>query len=251
MRLATVIVDDEPLARRRLRQLLADEPRVEIVDECEDGPSAMAAVRRWRPDLLFLDVQMPGMDGFDLIAELGAAACPAVIFVTAFDRYAVRAFDVHAVDYLLKPFSRGRLRTALDRACAHVKDEPALVHKLAALLTDLQSSRPLTRLVVKDGERVYFVRVEAVDWLEAVGHYVCLHAGGATHLIRDTLSRLESRLDPQRFVRVHRSAIVNLDRLKELRPAFHGQYELVMDSGERLTSSRTAAPRIQELMKHR
>ena len=132
-----------------------------------------------------------------------------------------------------------------------MKDEPALVHKLAALLTDLQSSRPLTRLVVKDGERVYFVRVEAVDWLEAVGHYVCLHAGGATHLIRDTLSRLESRLDPQRFVRVHRSAIVNLDRLKELRPAFHGQYELVMDSGERLTSSRTAAPRIQELMKHR
>jgi two-component system LytT family response regulator len=251
MTLRTLIVDDEPLARRRLRHLLHDEPRVEIVGDCEDGPSAVDAVRRLAPDLLFLDVQMPGMDGFDVIAELGASACPAIIFVTAFDRYAVKAFDVHAVDYLLKPFSRARLRLALDRVGALAETDPGLARKLAALMADLQASRPLTRFVVKDGERVYFVRVDDVDWLEAAGHYVCLHADGATHIIRDTLSRLESRLDANRFVRVHRSAIVNLDHIKELRAAFHGEYEIVMHSGERLASSRTAGPRIQQLLKHR
>jgi two-component system LytT family response regulator len=196
-------------------------------------------------------VQMPGMDGFDVIAELGVAACPAVIFVTAFDRYAVKAFDVHAVDYLLKPYSRARLRVALDRAGDHVRNEPDLARRLAAVMTDLQASRPFSRFVVKDGERVYFVRVDDVDWLEAVGHYVCLHADRATHVVRDTLSRLESRLDGQRFVRVHRSAIVNVDRIKELRPTFHGQYEIVMQGGERLVSGRMAGPRIQQLLKHR
>ena len=251
MSLATLIVDDEPLARRRLRQLLHDEARVHVVGECEDGPSAIAAVGRLRPDLVFLDVQMPGMDGFDVIAELGAAACPAIVFVTAFDRYAVKAFDVHAVDYLLKPFSRKRLQLALDRVCAAAKDDAALMRKLASLLSDLQASRPLMRFVVKDGERVYFVRAEAVDWLEAVGHYVCLHAGGATHTIRDTLTRLEKRLDAEKFVRVHRSAIVNLDRIQELRPTFNGQYEIVLRTGERLTSSRGAGPTIHDLLKHR
>ena len=251
MSLATLIVDDEPLARRRLRQLLQDESRVHVVGECDDGPSALAAVGRLRPDLMFLDVQMPGMDGFDVIAELGAAACPAIIFVTAFDRYAVKAFDVHAVDYLLKPFSRKRLQIALDRVHAQAKDDPGLVRKLASLLTDLQAARPLARFVVKDGDRVYFVRAEAVDWLEAVGHYVCLHAGGAAHIIRDTLSRLEERLDAQRFVRVHRSAIVNLDRIKELRPTFNGQYEIVLHTGERLHSSRSAGPALHDLLKHR
>jgi two-component system LytT family response regulator len=251
MTLRTLIIDDEPLARRRLRQLLQDEPRVDIVGECEDGPSAVAAVRRLEPDLLFLDVQMPGMDGFDVIAELGASACPALIFVTAFDRYAVKAFDVHAVDYLLKPFSRARLSLALDRVGGRTGADLGLARKLTALMADLQASRPLTRFVVKDGERVYFVRVDDVDWLEAAGHYVCLHADGATHVIRDTLSRLESRLDANRFVRVHRSAIVNLDHIKELRAAFHGEYEIVLHTGERLASSRTAGPRIQQLLKHR
>jgi two-component system LytT family response regulator len=208
------------------------------------------AVRRLKPDLLFLDVQMPGMDGFDVIEELDPTACPAVIFVTAFDRYAVKAFDVHAVDYLLKPFSRARLRVALDRASGH-DGGPGLARKLAALIADLQVSRPLTRFVVKDGERVYFVRAHDVDWLEAAGHYVCLHADGATHVIRETLSRLESRLDPHRFVRVHRSAIVNLDRVKELRAAFHGEYEILMHNGERVTSSRGAGPRLHELLRHR
>ena len=249
MSVRALIVDDEPLARRRLRLLLQDEPDVAIVGECEDGPSAVAMVREAAPDLLFLDVQMPGMDGFDVIAELEPSACPAIVFVTAYDRYAIKAFDAHAIDYLLKPFTRARLRRALDRVASQLRDDGALARRVAALVASLQASRTLTRFVVKDGGRVYFVRADAVDWIEAVGHYVCLHAGGGSHVIRETLTHLEARLDGERFVRVHRSAIVNLDRVKELRPTFHGEYEITLVSGTTITSSRGFAPKLHQRLK--
>jgi two-component system LytT family response regulator len=245
-----LIVDDEPLARRRLRQLLQTAADVAVVGECEDGPSAVASVRRLEPDLILLDVQMPGMDGFDLVAELGLE-CPAVVFVTAYDRYAVKAFEVHAIDYLLKPFDRARLDVALARARQLVAGDRTLTRRLAALVIDLQAKRPLSRLVVKDGERVYFVRADDVSWFEAVGHYVCLHAGGQSPLIRDTLAHLESRLDPERFVRVHRSAILNVEHIKELRPAFRGEFVIELRDGTRLNSSRGCADRLRQLLKHR
>ena len=249
MRMRTLIVDDEPLARKRLRTLLQDERDIAIVGECEDGPSAITTVRETNPDLLFLDVQMPGMDGFDVIAELDPATCPAIVFVTAYDRYAIKAFDIHAIDYLLKPYTRTRLRLALERVGGHLRDDRTLARRVAALVTELQSSRALTRFVVKDAGRVYFVRVDDVEWIEAVGHYVCLHAGGGSHVIRETLTNLEARLDAERFVRVHRSAIVNLDRVKDLRPTFHGEYEITLLSGTTLTSSRGCSQKLHQRLK--
>jgi two-component system LytT family response regulator len=185
----------------------------------------------------------------NVIAELEPATCPAIVFVTAYDRYAIKAFDAHAIDYLLKPFTRARLRRALDRVASQLRDDRALARRVAALVASLQASRTLTRFVVKDGGRVYFVRADAVDWIEAVGHYVCLHAGAESHVIRETLTRLEARLDGERFVRVHRSAIVNLDRVKELRPTFHVEYEITLVSGTTITSSRGFAQKLQQRLK--
>ena len=227
MSLRVVIVDDEPLARRRLKALLAGEAAVDVVGESEDGESALAAIRRLRPDLVFLDVQMPGLDGFDVIELLKPDECPAVIFVTAYDRYAMRAFDVHAADYLLKPFERGRLRKALARAAALAgsADNPARLH---ALVDAVRRDQPLRRFLVKSPGRVYAVRVDDVESLEAAGHYVEIRTAGAAHLIRDTIAAVEARLDAARFVRIHRSTIVNVDKVAELRPAFHGEFEVVL-----------------------
>jgi two-component system LytT family response regulator len=228
MKLRALIVDDEPPARRRLRTLLKDEPGISVAGECEDGASAVAAVRTLTPDVVFLDVQMPGMDGFDVIDAIGPARCPAIVFVTAYDKYALKAFEVHAVDYLLKPFDRARLRQAL----ANVKP-----------------GRPLERLVVKSRGRVYFVRVEEIDWIEASGHYLTLHAGRDAHLIRGTMADLEARLDRRRFIRVRRSAIVNVDRIQELRPASHGECEVVLRSGVSVPSGRAYGPRVRALLR--
>ncbi|MBI3262186.1 MAG: response regulator transcription factor [Acidobacteria bacterium] len=247
MTLRTLIVDDEPLARRRLKVLLKDEADFEIVGECEDGRSAIAAVRRHAPDLMLLDVQMPGMSGFDVIAALGAPACPAVIFVTAYDQYALKAFEVHAIDYLLKPFDRDRLRQALTRARRLVGREVDVRRALRALLSDIRA-RPLERLAIRSRGKVQFVRADEVDWIEASGHYLSLHAGRDTHLIRDTISGLEGRLDPDRFVRIHRSAIVNVDRIAELQPSFHGEYAVVLRDGTRLSSSRAYSARLRLLL---
>lgn len=228
MMLRALIVDDEPLARRRLKTLLNDEPGISVAGECGDGASAVAAVRTLTPDVMFLDVQMPGMDGFDVIEAIGPVRCPAIVFVTAYDKYALKAFDVHAVDYLLKPFDRTRLR----RALAHVIP-----------------GRPLERLVVKSRGRVSFVRVEEIDWIEAAGHYLTLHVGRDAHLIRGTMADLEARLDRRRFVRVRRSAIVNVERIKELLPASHGECEVVLRSGVRVPSGRAYAPRVRALVR--
>jgi two-component system LytT family response regulator len=249
--LRALIVDDEPLARRRLRTLLQSEPDLDVVGECEDGATAIAETRRLSPDLLFLDVQMPGLDGFDVVEALGASTNTAVIFVTAHDEYAVRAFDVHAVDYLLKPFDRARLKQAVARARATRLDVAGLSRRLLALIGDVAASRRLERLVVKSRGRVYFIRVDEIDWIESAGHYLALHVGREEHLIREAIGTVEQRLDPDRFVRIHRSLIVNVDRVKQLVPTFHGEYEIELRDGTRLSSGRGYSDRLQALVNGR
>lgn len=249
--LRALIVDDEPLARRRLIRLLKDEPEIEIVGECDDGPSAVNAAKRLAPDVMFLDVQMPGMDGFDVIETLGPTRCPAVVFVTAYDEYALKAFDVHAVDYLLKPFDRKRLRQALTRARALALNEGDFSRRVAAAIGDIRASRPEQRFAVRSRGRIYFVRAEEIDWIEAAGHYLTLHVGRDEHMIRDTISNMTSRLEPDCFARVHRSIIVNVDRIKELLPSFHGEYSIVLRDGTRLQSSRNHSERLHALIKGR
>jgi two-component system LytT family response regulator len=246
MTLRSLIVDDEPLARRRLRTLLRSEPRVEIVGEADDGDRAVEAIRRLAPDLVWLDVQMPGLDGFGVLEAIGPDAVPGVVFVTAHDAYALRAFEAHAVDYLLKPFDRARLRESVDRAI-RLAGSDDLHRRLAELVADVVRRRPLRRLVVRSSGRIYFVGVHEIDWLEAAGHYVTLHVGRDTHLIRDTMSRLEARLDPDRFARIGRGTIVNIDAIREIRPAFHGDLDVVVKTGVRLRASRSYAARLRDL----
>jgi two-component system LytT family response regulator len=246
MTLRSLIVDDEPLARKRLRTLLRAESRVEIVGEAEDGASAVEAIRRLTPDLVWLDVQMPGLDGFEVLEEVGPDSVSGVIFVSAHDTYALRAFDAHAVDYLLKPFDRARLRQAVDRAIK-LAGSHDLHRRLADLVADVVRHRPLRRLVVKSSGRIYFVGVHEIDWLESAGHYVTLHVSADTHLIRDTIAGLAARLDPDRFVRIERGTIVNVDRIREIRPAFHGDLDVVLKTGARLRASRSYAARLRDV----
>ena len=247
MTLRALIVDDEPVARRRLRTLLKAEPGVEVVAECEDGDAALNAVRRLHPDLLFLDVQMPGLDGFDVIELLKPDACPAVIFVTAYDKYAMRAFDANAADYLLKPFVRSRLGTAIARAAAMAGSGQG--KRLGALLGTIRSGRPLQRFLVSASGRAYPVRVEDVEAIESADHYVELRTAEGSHLIRSPLSEIERRIDPSKFVRIHRSTIVNVDRIKELQPAFHGDVDVILTSGRRVRCSRTYAAALTRLLR--
>jgi two-component system LytT family response regulator len=244
-----LIADDEPLARERIRDLLAGEADVVVVGECGDGAAAAEALRKLAPDLLFLDVQMPELDGFSVLtaADLPEQLC--VIFVTAYDEYALRAFDVHAADYLLKPFDRERFYTALNRARTMLAGQRHLNarNQLLDLLRELQSIEPAgDRVLVKSGARVLFVRTDEIDWVEAADNYVRLHIGSETHLVRDTLHDFEQRLDRNRFARIHRSTIVNLDRIRELQPLFHGEYAVLLHDGTRLTLSRRYRDRLQE-----
>jgi len=244
-------VDDEPLARTRIRSLLEREPDMTIVGECGDGQQAVSLINELHPDLLFLDVQMPVLDGFGVLESLSIEQIPAVIFVTAYDRYALRAFEVHALDYLLKPFDRDRFQRALARARTELQREEKMeaTEKLLALIEDVQSQRkPLQRLVIKAAGRVFFLRLEEIDWIEAAGNYVKLHVGTETHLLRETMNALEGRLDPQQFVRIHRSTIVHLDRIQELQPWFHGDYRVILHDGTQLTLSRGYRPKLQELL---
>jgi len=241
MTLRALIVDDEPIGRRRLRALLKGEADIEVVGECEDGNAALEAVRRLRPDLMFLDVQMPGLDGFDVIELLKGHWCPAVIFVTAYDRYAMRAFDVHAVDYLLKPFERSRLKTAIGRAVALAGHADAS-KRLQAMVESIRAAELPRRFLVKTPSRVYAVRADDVESIEAAGHYVELRSSdGRAHLLRESMNAIVRRIARSRFARIHRSTIVNIDKIKELQPAFHGEYTVTLHSGRRLQCSRTYA----------
>jgi two-component system LytT family response regulator len=250
--LRTLVVDDELLARRRLTMLLADEPDVEVVAECENGEQAVAAIEAHAPDLVFLDVQMPEVDGFGVLEAIGPERMPAVIFVTAYDRYALRAFDVHAVDYLLKPFARPRFEQALARARAALRapaaDPPADdANPLALLLDELRKGgRWLERLAVHEGGRVFFLRTAEIDWIESAGNYLRLHAGAEQHLVRGTIKGIETKLDPARFLRVHRGTLVNLDRVREIHPWFNGEYVLTLHDGTRLESGYGYGRRVRE-----
>ncbi|HNX50159.1 MAG TPA: LytTR family DNA-binding domain-containing protein [Thermoanaerobaculaceae bacterium] len=249
--LRVLLVDDEPLARQKMRLFLADQPDVEIVGECEDGPTAVDDILRLRPDLVFLDVQMPGTDGFAVLDAVRPEYLPEVVFVTAHDNYAIKAFEIHALDYLLKPFDRERFLRSLSRARATFADrgDGALGARVVQLLDRLDAPmRHLTRFVVRMGGRVYFLRAPEVDWLEAEGNYVVLHVGKEKHLIRDTMCRLEARLDPGQFVRVHRSTIVNLERIKELRSTLDGELMIVLEDGCKLAVSRGFRDGLQRLL---
>lgn len=247
MTLRALLVDDEPVARRRLRALLTHDTRVDVVGECENGHVALAAIRRMRPDLMFLDIRMPGLDGFELIELLEPAECPAVIFVTAYDRYAVRAFDVCAVDYLLKPFEPGRLSTAISRvAGAAARDEHRA--RLLSMVESVRVRRPLERFLVRTGERAYTVRTEEVESIDAADHYIELRTACGAHLLRETLASIEQRLNPAIFVRIHRSTIVNVAAVRELRARLHGEVTVVLASGRRARCSRTYAAALKEIL---
>jgi len=230
-----LVVDDEPLARRNVTVLLRGDPDIGSIEECGSGVEAIEAIRRWKPDLVFLDVQMPECGGFDVLELLGADLPHAVIFVTAYDEYALRAFEAGALDYLMKPFDDARFRRALHRA----KDKLARY----ALLP-----QPAKRLVVRSPRRLLFLDVSDIDWIEAASYYACLHVGGDTHIIRRTLSELERELGEEKFIRIHRSIIVNLDRIHGLELQSGGEYEVVLKSKVRLRLSRRFRKRLQDRM---
>ena len=237
-----LLVDDEPLARRRLRALLRDEPDVEIVGECGDGASAVAEIEALTPDLVFLDVQMPEADGFAVLEALEPEDRPVIVFVTAFDAYALKAFEVHALDYLLKPFSRPRFHAALARARAELghrrergNEGREALDELLRTLKDV-GARP-RRLVVRDGGRVAFVRTDEIDWIESAGNYVRIHVGTESHLLRGTIKAAAGRLDPDGFLRISRSAIVNLDRVREVHPWSRGDSIVVLRDGTQLPAT--------------
>jgi len=248
-KLRTVIVDDEPLARERLANLLSAEQDIEVVRQCRDGEEAVAAIDQLSPDLVFLDVQMPALNGFEVIEAVGPDKMPLVIFVTAYDQHALRAFQVRALDYLLKPFDRERFQEALQRARAHIqRDETGdLGRRLLALVKDLRRDQPKTdRLVVKSGGRLFFLRTDEIDWIEAAGNYVRLHVGTTSHLLRETMNSIEARLDPEKFFRIHRSRIVNMERIQEMQPWLNGEYAVVLRNGTRVTLSRGYREKLQE-----
>lgn len=276
MPIRVLVVDDEPIARRRVRRMLRLEPDVDVIDEVGSGSEAIEAIRKERPDLVLLDVQMPDVDGFGVVDALGAEAMPPTIFVTAFNEYAVRAFDVNAIDYLLKPYDPERFRSAFQRARSHMERVSSAEQgrKIRALLEQVigddrtsaaladrgPASAPngmgappprvrfLDRLMVKHDGRVSFVKVSDVDWFEASGNYVRVHAGKGSHLIRETMHHIEAQLEPSMFVRIHRAVIVNIDRIKELQPWFAGDYVVILRDGRQLKLSRTYREHLQSRM---
>jgi two-component system LytT family response regulator len=246
-----LIVDDEPLARGVLREMLQSDPEVAIVGECANGKEAVQALQESAPDLLFLDIQMPEMGGFEVLDALQGRPIPHLVFVTAYDQYAVRAFEVHALDYILKPFDRERFEASWQRAKAQVLRERngGVEQRILSLLEDLKAgTKYLERLVIKSSGRIYFLETNDIDWIQAEGNYVSVHAGKKAHLLRETISSLESQLDPKKFLRIHRSAIVRIDRIKELQPWFHGEYHIVLQDGTELTLSRNYRDRLQEAL---
>jgi two-component system, LytTR family, response regulator len=241
-RLRALVVDDEPLARRTLCELLGRERDVELVGVCGDGPTATEAIRSGRPDLLFLDVQMPELDGFGVLRAVRDVQVPAVVFVTAFGEHAVRAFDEEATDYLVKPFDDDRFGRALDRARSRIE----AIRKESS--PEPTPGRWLERFAVDCAGRISIIPVDTVEWIEAQDYYVQIHAEGKEHLLRESLRNLETRLDPRRFARVHRSAIVNVECVKQLRRRTHGEYVLVLQDGTELKLSRTHRDQLQLLL---
>jgi two-component system LytT family response regulator len=245
-----LLVDDESLAREMLREMLQDDPQVTIVGESCNGREALEAIRTHSPDLIFLDVQMPELGGFEVLEALGKEI-PRVIFVTAYDQYAVRAFEVHALDYLLKPFDQERFDISWQRARAQIlRDrDGGTDQRILALLEEMKAgNKYLERLVIKAGGRIYFLETAEIDWIEAEGNYVSVHSAKKSHLLRETISSLEAQLDPKKFLRIHRSSIVRIDRIQELQPWFHGEYRIILQNGTQLTLSRNYRDKLQEAL---
>lgn len=254
----TLIVDDEPIARRGIRQQLRSEADVEIIGECANGREAIAAIKKQSPDLLFLDVQMPLLDGFGVVEAIGVDYLPAVVFVTAYDEHAIRAFEVDALDYLLKPIDHDRFQKTLTRVRRQIdgaKTEP-LQQKLASLLQHLEESKIENqqakyseRVAIKESSRVFFLNIDEVDWINAEGNYVQIHTEGSAHLLRETMKGIESKLDPKKFLRIRRSTIVRTEQIKELAPLFNGEYAVILRDGTQLTSSRRYRRNLEALLR--
>lgn len=253
-RIRALIVDDEPLAREGIRMRLAQAADIEVIGECGNGKQAIAAIQRDAPDLVFLDIQMPKQGGFEVIEAVGAGQMPYVIFITAYDEYALRAFEVHALDYLLKPIDGARFLAALERARSLIRGaNPAGINEqLRHLLADWHTREQyLTRLSIKSskaGGRIVFLNAADIDWIEAAGSYVKIHAGVESHLLHATMNSLETRLDPREFLRIHRSTIVNVRRIREMHPLFHGEFQIVLKDGEQLTSGRSYREKLAGLL---
>ncbi len=250
MPLTTLIVDDEPLAREGLRELLSRDPEVAAIHEARDGGQAVAVIRESNPDLVFLDVQMPEMDGFAVVREVGAERMPAVVFVTAHDKYAIQAFEINALDYLLKPVIEERFLKALARAKGRIHSNAVADsnRQILGLLETMASPRKYQqRLAVRSAHKTLFVDIEDVDWMEAAENYVELHVGRASHLLHVTMNTLEQSLDPQVFLRIHRSIIVNLGKIKSLESCAHGEFMITLHDGARLQSGRTYSERLRIL----
>jgi two-component system LytT family response regulator len=248
-RIRALVVDDEPLARAMIREMLESDSEVEIVGECANGREAVETIKSSAPDIVFLDIQMPEIGGFEVLESLDSNAHPYVIFVTAYDQYAVRAFEVHALDYLLKPFDRERFEGAWQRAKTQIKlnRTSRRDQDIIALLEELKAGpRYLERLVIKNGGRVFFLHVQDVHCIEAEGNYVRVYDNQKGYLLRETISSLEEQLDPKQFLRIHRSAIVKIDRIKEMQPWFHGEYRIIMENGKQLALSRNYRSNLQE-----
>jgi two-component system LytT family response regulator len=253
MTLRVIVADDEPIGRHRLVRLLQAEPETDVVAACADGEEAVAAIREHSPDVVLLDIQMPHLDGFEVVAALGEAQQPVVIFVTAHDQYALRAFQVHAFDYLLKPVDRDRLRETIARAVANAGrgHQASPTRRILGLLEELNArerTRGRERLVVRTPERAFFLRTETIDYIEAAGKFVHLHVGRTVHALRESMAELEQQLDPSRFLRISRSVIVNLDRIQEIQPWFQGDYVLILTDGARLTSTRGYRDNMRRLL---
>ncbi|HSJ25819.1 MAG TPA: LytTR family DNA-binding domain-containing protein [Longimicrobiales bacterium] len=251
-KIRTIIVDDEPLARDGVRLHLAAAADVDIIGEAGSGEEAVELIETLRPDLMFLDVQMPGIDGFGVLEAVGTSHMPVTVFTTAHDEFAVRAFDAHAIDYILKPYDTERFGKALERARSQVRSrrQHREDDRLRTLLEELQQARPRRseRLVVRSGGRIVLLQTSEIDWVEAASNYVRLHAGGKEYLLRETMTALEEKLDPAEFLRIHRSTIVRIDRIRELEPLFQGDYVVILKDDTRLTSSRGYRERLQELL---
>jgi two-component system LytT family response regulator len=251
MKIRTIIADDMPLARSRMRRFLKTDSEIEVIRECSRGGEAIEAINNLKPDLVFLDVEMPETTGFEVLKAIKLDPMPAVIFVTAYDQFTLRAFDCHALDYLLKPFDERRLRRSLERAKRELKrtKQTDLNHRLQSVLQNGNSEpKFLKRIAVKSGERTVFLPTDDIDWVATAGNYLELHVGKQRHLIRERMCELEAKLDPSKFVRIHRLSLINIERVKELQPLFNGDYVVILHTGARLTLSRTYREKLFDLI---
>ncbi len=259
-KIRAVVVDDEGLARDTLQLLLDNHDDIEVLAACENGEEAVEAINTMAPDLVFLDIQMPAMNGFEVIETIGPENMPVVIFVTAYDQYALKAFEAQALDYLLKPFDDDRFEQALERVRGMIRQQQVgeLGARLAALVAGEETAPAptadatatyLQRIMIKSRQSMYFLRVEDVEWIEAAGDYVAIHAGGKSHLLRETMSGILQKLDPTKFVRIHRSSIVCIDSISELKPYFHGDYIILLKSGKELKLSRRYWEKVEKVLK--